>query len=61
MFYHVVFRETVKVKSSSIPAEKYTRKSQEISQRFREVVYVLYRLDEDVYCEIPAVAITGTS
>jgi len=59
VFYNVVFGKMIKVDSSPIPAEKNAGDSQEISQRFREIVYALHCLDERAYCEVPAVAITG--
>jgi hypothetical protein len=61
VFDNVVFGETIKVDSSTIPAEKNAAESQEISQRFCEVIYTLDCLDEGVYGEIPAITITGTS
>jgi len=59
VFDNVVFGEAIKIDSSSIPAEKNTEDSQEIRQRFCEVVDALDRLDESMYCEVPAVTVTG--
>ena len=61
VFNDVVFGEVIKIDSSSVPAEENAGKGQEISQRFREVVYALHCLDEGVHSEVPAVAITGSS
>lgn len=61
MFDNVVSGEAIKVDSLTVPAEKNAGESQEISQRFREIIYVLDCLDEGLYCEILAVTITSTS
>ena len=61
MFDGVVFRETIKVDRSTVPAAEDADESQEISQGFRDIVYGLDWLGEGVYGEIPAVTITGTS
>jgi len=58
VFDNVVFGEAIKVDSSTVPAEKNSGKSQEISQWFCEIIYASDCLDEGVYREIPAVTIT---
>ena len=60
VFDDVVFGETIEVDSSTVPTEKNASESQEISQRFCEMVYTMHRLDQGVYREVPAVTITGT-
>ena len=49
-----------KADSPTVPTEKNARESQKISQRFCEIIYALYCLDESVYYEVPAVTIAGT-
>ena len=59
MLYDVVFGKTIKVNRFSITTEEDSRDGQEVRQRFRKVVYALYRFDEILYCKVPAVAIAG--
>jgi len=59
VFDNVVFGEAIEIDSSSVSTEENTGDGQEIGQRLREVVHALYRLDESVYCEVPAFTITG--
>ena len=58
MFDNVMFDETIKVDSSTVPAEKNAGESHKISQRFCEIIYTLDCLDEGVYREIPAITVT---
>jgi hypothetical protein len=55
--YDVALSKMIKVDGFSVPAEKDSRRGQEISQRFRKMICTSDHLDESANCEVPPIAV----